>query len=123
MKLKAKDHTQGIHPDDRPTAYEQSVPDDGAHGVVGHIGYRCYQCAQLSGVMIQLADNSGEYWQNLQLLWQEECDVVQNTFDDAVATHFPNHQPYNCESCPVPGEMPVKPLPPAERAVRQNALD
>lgn len=108
---------------DRPTAFQQSVPDDVAHGVDGHLGYRCYQCSQISGAMIQLADPGGDYWQNLQLLWQEQCDIVQNEFDASVATHFPDHQPYNCKGCPVPGEMPTKPLPPAERAVAQSARD
>ncbi len=120
-RLLAKNHTQGIHPDERPTAYQQSVPDDPVHGDDGHRGYRCYQCAQASGVMIQLATNSGEYWQNLQLLWQEKCDELQNKFDLDVATHWPNHKPIGCETCPVVYEMPNKPLPPAERAVGQNA--
>lgn len=107
---------------DKRTAFEME-PEDVAHGVEGHIGYRCGQCAQQSDVVILLADSGGDYWQNLQLKWQEECDIVQNTFDTAVATHFPDHQPYDCASCPVPGKMPVKPNPPAERAIKQNASD
>ena len=105
---------------ERQSAF-QMEPTDVAHGVEGHIGLRCYQCAFQSGITVQLAATGGSYWQNLQLQWQEECDVVQNTFDEAVATHFPNHKPYDCDSCPVPGKMPIKPLPPAERAVNQNA--
>lgn len=106
---------------DRPTAYQLGVPADVAHGVVGHQGYRCYQCAHQSGITIQLAETGGDYWQNLQLAWQEECDVLQNKFDAEVAAHFPDHFPIGCQTCPTTFEMPVKPLPPAERAVRQNA--
>ncbi len=122
-KLLAADHTQGRHPDERPTSYELSVPDDTIHGELGHIGYRCYICAQLSSVMIQAASSGGEYWQNKQLLWQEECDKLQNQFDADVAAHFPDHYPIGCKTCPTTFEMPPKPLPPSERAIAQNARD
>ncbi len=86
---------------DKLTAYELSVPAQTAHGTDGHAGYRCYQCAMESGVTVQLADSGGEYWQNKQLDWQEKCDTLQNKFDLDVATHWPNHQPMNCTTCPV----------------------
>lgn len=104
----------------KKTAF-QMEPEDVTHGVEGHIGYKCGQCAREAPVVIQLADSGGEYWQNLQLLWQEECDVLQNSFDADVAAHFPNHKPIGCTECPTPFAMPVKPNPPSERAVRQNA--
>lgn len=119
-KLDPKKHTQGRHPDERPTSYELEL-DDVNHGVDGHIGFRCYQCSQISGTTIRAADNSGEYWQNLQLDWQEKCDELQNQYDRMVAAHFPVHLPVSCPDCPSPLQMPPKPVPPAERAIRQNA--
>jgi len=106
---------------ERPSAFEQELDEIADHGLDGHIGVRCYQCAQLSDIMIQLASDGGEYWQNKQLLWQEECDELQNKFDLDVATHWPNHQPIGCTTCPVVYDMPEKPLPPSERAIGHNA--
>ena len=113
--------TQGIHDDEKPTAFQQSdEANEVPHGAEGHKGFRCYQCAQYSEARILLADNSGEYWQNLQLNWQEKCDVLQNKFDNDVATHWPNHKPIGCDTCPVVYPMPTKPIPPAERAIAQR---
>jgi len=121
--LHPKNHTQGIHPDERPSAYQLGLPANSEipHDTEGHIGYRCYQCSQESGTTIRLAANSGEYWQNVQLEWQEKCDDLQNQYDAMVAAHFPIHLPVNCEDCPSPLQMPPKPVPPSERAFRQNA--
>jgi len=106
---------------DRPTAYEMSVPDDTPHSTKGHIGYRCGGCALVSEIQIRIASDGGEYWQNKQLLWQEECDELQNQFDKDVASHWPEHKAIGCEDCPKVYEMPPKPMPPFERALRQNA--
>lgn len=119
----------GIPPDERPTSYELSVPEDPSHGVDGHSGYRCYQCALISPGLVMIAVAGGDYWQNLQLSWQEECDKLQNLYDDAVALHFPIHidsrllgKDETCD-CPKPQQMPPKPIPPAERSVTQAARD
>jgi len=119
--LKNDSWSRGVHPEERPTAYQLSdLDNDGAHGSDGvHSGYRCYQCAQQSGSSILLASDSGEYWQNKQLDWQEECDVIQSNFDLEVANHFPLHLAIDCKSCPKTGVMPKKPEPPAERALGQ----
>jgi len=118
---------RGIHPDERPTA-EQLSPhlDDPVHGDEGHIGYRCYQCAQVSTVRVLLQPNSGDYWQTMQINWQEQCDLLQHEYDVAVGEHYKVHIPAmldannECE-CPIPPDMPPKPIMPAERALSQRA--
>lgn len=90
------------------------------HGAEGHTGYRCGSCAAESGVAILAAPDTGNYWQNLQIAWQEQCDILFNQFDDAVATHFPLHTGPGCKTCPTKPEMPPKPIKPNERALKQN---
>jgi len=87
------------------------------HGVFGHIGYRCRQCAYLSLETNSIAGDSGEYWQNKQIDWQEDCDTIMAEFDQAVMDHFPVHLPVNCQTCPIRGELPAKPMPPIERSM------
>lgn len=94
---------------------EFSHNSDVEHGMEGHKGFRCLECARISPNMIGIVSDGGDYWQNKQIAWQEECDVVFRAFDDAVAAHFPNHLPQNCQSCPVPPALPERPNPPAER--------
>lgn len=104
----------------------QDRPDDGiwsdeAHGLPDHKGFRCGQCAINTGRSVAVAPPGPDYWQSKQIHWQEECDVSFKAFDDSVAEHFPKHDPYNCETCPVKPIMPPKPLAPVERSTRQNA--
>jgi len=93
--------------------------DQHNHGEIGHIGYRCGMCAQLSDKTVRITRNSIDYWQTVQIEWQEECDEIMAKFQRDVQTHFPDHQPANCKSCPVQGILPEKPLPPIERALKQ----
>ena len=102
---------------DRPTAYEldSEANEDVDHGVDGHSGYKCGQCALASGRAVVVYPDTLDFWQDLQIAWQEDCDVIFAAFDDSVATHFPNHLAVNCKSCPVKPKLPVKPEPPNER--------
>ncbi len=111
--------------EDRPNLGESPdfrVPDP-EHGGPDHLGVYCGYCALLSGVQVQAAPTGGDHWQNLQLRWQEECDIVFRAFDDAVADHFPDHEPVNCDTCPSPPNLPEKPVRPIERAIAQSARD
>ncbi len=116
-------HAASNDNEDRPNLGD--TPDfrepDPDHGEPGHKGVYCGKCAQLSSVQVQAAPTGGDHWQNLQIKWQEDCDVVFRTFDDAVADHFPDHAPVNCDTCPVPPELPGKPIRPEERAIAQTA--
>ncbi len=94
---------------------------DTDHGQPGHKGVCCGQCARLSVSQVQAAPTGGDHWQNKQIEWQESCDKIFRIFDDAVADHFPDHLPVNCEACPTPPDLPVKPLPPVERSIAQAA--
>lgn len=89
------------------------------HGEKGHIGYRCGQCAQLSKETVYITRDSVDYWQNLQIDWQEACDIIMSEFQQDVQDHFPDHLPANCQDCPVQGSLPEKPLPPVERSLKQ----
>jgi len=85
------------------------------HNMNGHTGHRCIECARESENPISTESDSGDYWQNKQLAWQEECDVIMAKFDREVAIHFPAHMPMNCTTCPMTGTLPPKPNPPIER--------
>lgn len=85
------------------------------HGINGHTGHRCLECARMSGVMVAVESDSGDYWQNKQLDWQEECDRLIVGFNEKVALHFPKHSPMNCTMCPKAPPMPERPNPPVER--------
>jgi len=100
-----------------PTAAHEAfaLQSDVPHNVNGHTGFRCIECARESPVMVSIVDDGGDYWQNVQIQWQEECDKVMSAFDEAVAIHFPVHQPQNCQTCPVKPILPEKPNPPVER--------
>lgn len=87
------------------------------HGEIGHIGYRCGQCAQISGKTVGITKNTIDYWQTKQIEWQEECDYLQVQFDQEMSDHLPVHLPQNCQTCPSATPMPPKPLPPIERAL------
>lgn len=89
---------------------------DVEHGVNGHSGFRCLECARISGRMNSIEADSGDYWQNQQISWQEDCDNLIVAFNEEVADHFPVHTPFGkCISCPVAPQMPPKPNPPIER--------
>jgi len=110
---------KGRSDEEKPTPYEIDL-DKGnnptAHGTPGHTGFRCKQCALSSAVVVESYPmHTPDLWQKKQLAWQEACDVIFREFDDAVASHFPDHLPAGCTNCPVPPELPVKPLPPYER--------
>jgi len=86
------------------------------HGVNGHTGFRCLECSRISGTSMNAVESdSGDYWQNKQLGWQEECDVLMSGFQVAVAEHFPVHKLIGCPNCPKAPELPVRPNPPVER--------
>lgn len=110
--------------DDRPAApkFDQWQADE-LHGVPGHHGYLCRQCAFLSEITVQAAPTGADHWQNLQIAWQEDCDIVFRQHDVDTWQHMSSgtHQPVNCLLCPVPPVMPVKPEPPYERAIGQSA--
>jgi len=88
---------------------------DVPHNVNGHTGFRCLECARTSNNMISIVQDGGDYWQNKQISWQEECDTVMSMFDERVAEHFPEHLAKNCEICPSKPILPTKPNPPVER--------
>jgi len=90
------------------------------HGAPDHdkYTYRCYQCALESLSTSMIYPDNTDYWQDKQLKWQEECDGIMADFDRRVAIHFPQHQPVNCQSCPMTGILPPKPEPPWERIHR-----
>lgn len=96
-----------------------SVVSDPQHGVEGHIGFRCGECAEASENMCQVAPTSADYWQTKQIRWQELVDISLRAFDDSVAAHFPDHKAVDCPDCPVPLALPQKPVSPTERAVSQ----
>lgn len=112
-------HGKGIAPDERMTSYELTWPVDHEHGHPDHEGLRCAECALMSPNACIIHPSSGDYWQDLQIKWQEQCDVIFRRFDDAVAAHFPDHQPQGCMSCPPKPILPVKPTMPFERALEQ----
>jgi len=116
LEIQSDNWVRGRHPSE-----PLQIIVDPIHGDDGHIGFRCYACAQISDTSILLADDSVDYWQNLQLNWQEQCDLLQNKYDNDIASHFPNHVAIGCEECPKPYAMPLKPIAPAERAFKQNA--
>lgn len=103
---------------ERKTMYEverEQFKEWIVHGQPGHTGYKCGQCARESLNMVEYTPNSREYWQNLQINWQESIDGIMSDFDASVAAHFPVHQPQNCQTCPVKPVLPEKPNPPTER--------
>lgn len=112
-----------IDDDDRKTAYQidQAKTADVPHGVPGHIGFKCGQCARLAQSCVRGLPTDHDYWQDKQIRWQEEVDTKLREFDDSVAAHFPDHKAVDCPDCPSTAALPVKPTPPQERAVAQNA--
>ncbi len=108
---------------DRPYVEADQLYNDPDHGMDGHIGHRCKQCAYLSGKTVAIAPAGPDHWQSLQIAWQEQCDVIFRQFDDAVAAHFPKHLPANCPDCPETPPLPIKPVAPVERSTAQNARD
>jgi len=107
---------------DRPFYPAEQLFGDPEHGVQGHVGHRCGPCAYLATEhIVEISPTGPDHWQNLQLSWQEDCDVIFRQFDDAVAAHFPQHLPANCPDCPETPPLPPKPIPPVERATAQNA--
>lgn len=99
----------------------QKKSDSHNHGEIGHIGYRCGQCAQESAHSVGITENSVDYWQTKQLEWQEECDGIMAKFQQDVQDHFPDHLPVNCQGCPTQDTLPPKPMPAIERALKQNS--
>lgn len=115
LRVEARDGTE--------TAWELDWPRAGgepAHGLEGHTGYRCKECAMGSKNPILVESDSGDYWQTKQIRWQEEVDDLHNQFNAQIEAHFPSHQAIGCSSCPKSPAMPAKPMPPVERAVRQS---
>lgn len=100
----------------------QKRSDGLAHGEEGHNGFRCGICARESPGMLAITDHGIDYWQDKQLEWQEECDMVMSQFDSDVADHFPVHRPGDptCD-CPLKPTLPMKPNPPFERALGKTA--
>jgi len=109
--------------DDRYSAYEldTQLREKAPHGVEGHLGWRCKECAMLAAVVVFAEPLGPDHWQNKQIAWQEECDVVMVAFDASVAAHFPVHLPQNCNTCPVKPILPPKPVAPVERVTAQKA--
>lgn len=85
------------------------------HGINGHTGWRCLECARDGEQMNAVESDGGDYWQNKQIAWQEDCDNLIVGFNEQVADHFPDHRPFGCVNCPVAPLMPAKPNPPIER--------
>jgi len=116
---------KAIFPDATVEWYAHPSVSDVAHGLDGHIGFRCLECARVAiDGMTAVESSSQDYWQNLQLDWQEECDILQSKFDKDVTAHLPFHIPPKlfgstvipqCKSCPIPAALPLKPNPPKER--------
>lgn len=90
------------------------------HGELGHIGYRCGKCAIESGNSISLNTHGVDHWQDKQIAWQEECDVIMSQFQTDVAEHFPNHTSSKYCNCPDKPVLPVKPAPPVERSLNKK---
>lgn len=90
------------------------------HGEPGHNGYRCILCAEQSPSRVAATDHSLDHWQTQQIDWQEQCDKLQIEFDEEVSSHFPEHKPQGCTSCPTPPEYPPKPTRPIDRAASQS---
>jgi len=88
-------------------------------------GYRSSVSAADSVSQCKIQPTTVDYWQDKQLAWQEDCDVVMVQFDRDVADHFPVHQPMDmktgqvCPTCPQRPILPLKPHPPVERALTQ----
>lgn len=110
---------RGWHPDDKRTSHEidrEKGNNQVQHGVEGHTGWKCGQCAHESETpSVIYPRDADDIWQDKQLFWQEQCDVIFRDFDTAVAEHFPDHLPQNCTTCPVKPTMPPKPVRPYER--------
>jgi len=109
--------------EDRPNLGD--TPDfrdpDTPHDTGDHIGVYCGECGMQSATVVLAGPTSADHWQDKQLSWQEDCDTVFRAFDDAVAAHFPDHLPVNCQDCPAPPALPEKPIRPVERTIAQNA--
>ncbi len=103
----------GDDPRGRPTAYEADVMRRPAN-------WRSGKVARESPCCVRAMPTAADYWLAKQVQWQEMCDQTLREFDDQVAAHFPQHQPMNCTTCPVPVELPVRPEPPFERALSQS---
>lgn len=110
------DHTKE-YPD--PAIVDWEKKNASEHGTEGHVGYMCGQCARDGPNPIFASEDTIDLWQDRELVWQEECDMLQNAFDDAVSEHFPVHKPVGCLTCPKTPTMPVKPVRRAERALTQ----
>ncbi len=103
---------------ERPTAYEQELKINRPgtpHGADGHTGFRCGECALESPEVVKAVPSSADYWQDKQIAWQEQIDILMREFDVDMSDHLPNHLPVNCTTCPRPKALPTKPLPPQER--------
>lgn len=76
--------------------------DSGVH----EPAHRCSICARQSAGYVGVTDFFGtDHWQQVQLDWNAECDLM-------VRAHLPQHTGPGCKDCP---EYPPKPVKPYER--------
>jgi len=123
MSKNAGNWTNRVYDEDRKSAHQIDREHGNRvteHGEEGHTGWKCIKCAMLAkDVVSAFPEHDDDHWQDTQLKWQEECDILHS----AKITHLPNHQPNNTNSrCSVLREEcilykadPTKPIKQFER--------
>lgn len=100
---------------DRKTFYEQQCER--------HPDWRTSTPPTVSGAEVRLTPHQHDYWQDKQMAWQEQVDDKMLQYDASVAAHWPVHLAVGCTGCPKTQTMPIKPSPPFDRALLQNARE
>lgn len=115
--------TNRIYNEDRQTSYEIDRSKGNrktVHGEPGHTGWKCAECGMEAGTVVSaFPPHDDDHWQDVQLKWQEECDVLHS----AKINHLPSHQPNNTssicsvlrEECVLYRPDPTKPIKQFER--------
>ncbi len=115
--------TNRIYDEDRPSSYEIDRSKGNrktVHGEPGHTGWKCAQCGMEAKVVVSaFPPHDDDHWQDQQLKWQEECDVLHSRKINHLPDHTPNDHSSTCHPsasiCVIYTADPVKPIKQFER--------
>lgn len=113
--------TNRIYDEDRQSSYQLDRASGNrmtAHGEPGHTGWKCIGCAMEAPTVVSVfPPYDDDAWQDVQLKWQEECDVLQNEKIDHLPDHTPAKGPCHPRSrkCVIYTQQPEKPVKQFER--------
>lgn len=115
-----------VYDEDRPSSY-QIDRDHGnrvtTHGEEGHTGWKCIECAMEAKLVVSaFPPHDDDHWQDVQLIWQEECDKLHSAKINHLPDHTPNDRHTACwpdirgsSRCVIYTEDPAKPKKQFER--------